>query len=284
MSAPTWVVLSHPHPMSSPTGPGKNTSKSSVNDSQASSSSHPQFGGVLSDISASASSLINSLTNPSPFSVTASLTSYSANSSSAKSSHAQYSSSSTSTQPSTHPENSLPIGSSSASPPPCSANDTQGFRSQIPSQLYSPEDEFNSFGKLSPTQVFTKEVEYKLPSTNGYGPYRDVTEDGLDVTNLLSQPLALETYSPAPEPRGINVAHPTIRSFEICDDPVEFLSITTDYTEEVWGGYLQVVQRAREEGLSDRKGKGKQDRGGAATARLRMIWGHLRASEGSRLP
>lgn len=274
MSAPTWAFLSHPYPMSSPTGPGKNTSKPSVNDS-----SHPQFGGVLSGISASASSLVNSLTNPSPFSVTASLTSCSANSASAKSSRAQYSSSSSST----HSEDSLPTGSSSAFPPPYSANDTQGFRSQIPSQLCSPEDEFNSFGKLSSTQVFTKEADYKPPPTDGYNPYQNIAEDGLDVTNLLSQPLALETYSPAPEPRGINVAHPTIRSFEICEDPVEFLSITTDYTEEVWGGYLQVVQRAREEALSDRKGKGKQDRGGAATARLRMIWGHLRASESSRL-
>lgn len=267
--------------MSSPTGPGKNPSKSSGNDSQASSPPHPQFGGVLSEISASASSLVNSLTNPSPFSVTASLTSCSANSSSAKSSHAQYSSSRSTTHPSTHSsthsENSLLTGPSSFLPP-YSANDIRGFRSQLPSQLCSSEDEFNSFGKLSPTQVFTKEVEYKLPSTNGYNSYRDVAEDGLDVTNLLSQPLTLDTYSPTPELRGINVAHPTIRSFEICDDPVEFLSITTDYTEEVWGGYLQVVQRAREEVLSDRKGKGKQDRGGAATARLRMIWGHLRAS------
>lgn len=276
----TISLLSHPHSMSSPPnipGPRKNISKSSVNGSQVPPFSHPRFGGLLSDISTSASSLAGTFTNLSPSSVTTSLTSCLANSSSAKSSHAPYSSSSSSTHPSTH---SLPTGSP-AFPLPCSANDTQGFRNQLPSQLYSPEDEFNSFGELSPTQYYTK--EYTLSPTSGCNPYQNVAEDGLDVTNLLSQPLTPEIYSPNPELRGINVAHPTIRSFEICNDPVEFLSITTEYTEEVWGSYLKVVQRAREEVLNDRKGKGKQDRDGTAIARLRMIWDHLKVSGGSRL-
>lgn len=80
------------------------------------------------------------------------------------------------------------------------------------------------------------------------------------------------------------MTHPTIHSFAICNDPVEFLSTTTEYTKEVWGEYLKVVQQAREEVLKDRKGKGKQDGGGTATARLRMIWGHLRVSEGPHVP
>lgn len=137
---------------------------------------------------------------------------------------------------------------------------------------------------MSPIQPYTEELGYNLPPTNDYSSFRDVVEDGLDVANLLSQPLTPMIYSLDPEFQGINVAHPTIRSFAICDDPVEFLSNTTEYTEEVWGDYLKVVQQAREEVLNDRKGKGKQDSGGIATARLRMIWRHLKIPRGSHLP
>lgn len=249
--------------------PGANTAKLSVDGSQAIPSFNRQVGGVASAISASASSFLTSFKNPSPFSVTASLASFSTNSSTAKYSHAQSSSSSSSIYPSTRFD-PLPTNPSSTSSPPSSTNDTQGFRSQLPSRLYSSGDEFNLFSTL--------------PPINDHSPYRDVVEDGLDVTTLLSQPLAPTIYSLDPELRRISVAHPTIHSFAICNDPVEFLSTTTEYTEEVWGEHLKVAQQAREEVLNDRKGKGKQDGGGTATARLRMIWRHLRVSGGPHLP
>lgn len=109
-----------------------------------------------------------------------------------------------------------------------------------------------------------------------------MVDDGLDVLALLSQPLASEIYSPNPDPkqlRGINTAHPIIFSFASCNDPIEFLSTTNMYTEEVWGDYTEVVRQAREGILDDKKGKGKQDSSKTAIERLRMIWRHLKGVE-----
>lgn len=238
--------------------------------------SHPKSAGVLSDISASASSLLSSFTNPTVSSAKASLAAFSSSSAPTKSGDPRYLSYTLS-------EDSLWSGASSAYPFPRIINETSGDPSQSSSQLCLPQDEFNTFAKQPHIQLDIENLKPSTPPSDAYCPHQDVTTDGLDVINLLSQPLTLEIFSPSLGFHGINTTHPIVRSFANCDDPVEFLSVTHEYTEDVWGDCVEVIRQAREEVLDDGKGKAKQKSGEAATARLKMIWGHLKRDESSRL-
>lgn len=241
------------------------------------SSPHLKPSSVFSDISSSATSLFSSFTNPSASSVTAALASSSYSSTSTKPNRSQNPSSSSSAHPSTFSERSLPGNPSPSAGP---ANGIQGLRIKSPYKLHSPEDEFGSFAQQPLPQLDIEKSKNSVALLNGCNVCQDITGDGLDVMDLLSWPLVSKVYSPDLEFHGINTTNPTIRSFVSCDDPVEFLSTTVEYSKEVWGDYVEVARQAREEVLNDRKGKGKQNSDGSATARLRMIWGHLKGTEG----
>ncbi|KAH8155089.1 uncharacterized protein LAJ45_00098 [Morchella importuna] len=221
----------------------------------------PPAGGAFSNISASASDLLSSITGPSSASLITDSLASSSYLASTKSNNQERRPHSTYTDPSTsagglstdhHPPSLAftPISTATTS-------GTGGFRSQQPHQPYSVEDS----------------------GINGFTHTTELESDGHDVVSLLSQPLTSEIYSPDLDLQGMKLTNPTIRLFVACDDPVEFLSTLDVYTEEVWGNAVEVVRQAREEIMADKKGKQKQGiHGRAATERLRMIWGHLKGT------
>ncbi|RPB09857.1 hypothetical protein P167DRAFT_291080 [Morchella conica CCBAS932] len=243
----------------------------------------PPAGGAFSNISASASDLLSSITGPSSASLITDSLASSSYLASTKSNNQERRPHSTYTDPSTsagglstdhHPPSLAftPISTATTS-------GTGGFRSQQPHQPYSVEGEFASF-KRQPFPQLHESQQIPLDSgINGFTHTTELESDGHDVVSLLSQPLTSEIYSPDLDLQGMKLTNPTIRLFVACDDPVEFLSTLDVYTEEVWGNAVEVVRQAREEIMADKKGKQKQGiHGRAATERLRMIWGHLKGT------
>ncbi|KAH0607965.1 uncharacterized protein H6S33_002017 [Morchella sextelata] len=243
----------------------------------------PPAGGVFSNISASASNLLSSITGPSSASLITDSLASSSYLASTKSSNQEHRLHSTYTDPSTsagglstdhHPPSLLFTSTSTAT-----TRGTDGFRSRQPHQPYSVEDEFASFERQLFPQLHESQQTPLDSGIDGYAHTTELESDGHDVVSLLSQPLTSAIYSPDLELQGMKLTNPTIRLFVACDDPVEFLSTLDVYTEEVWGDAVEVVRQAREEILADRKGKQKQgSHGRAATERLRMIWGHLKGT------
>ncbi|KAI5850464.1 hypothetical protein DFP73DRAFT_539468 [Morchella snyderi] len=244
----------------------------------------PPAGGVFSNISASASNLFSSIPGPSSASLITDSLASSSYLGPTKSSNQEHRPHSTYIDPSTssgslstdyHPSSLL----FASTPTAATTNGTDGFRSRQPHQPYSIEDEFASFERQPFPQLHESQ---QTPLSSGIDSYTHTTElesDGHGVVSLLSQPLTSEIYSPDLELQGMRLTNPIIRLFIACDDPVEFLSTMDVYTEEVWGNAIEVVREAKEEIMTNRKGKQKQGSyGRAATERLRMIWGHLKGT------
>ncbi|KAL7276371.1 hypothetical protein RUND412_000638 [Rhizina undulata] len=229
--------------------------------------------GVLSSLANSATTLLRSISTPTPSVATDYLNS---SSSSAKGGSREQSSTSSS---STWAESSITGPSTSTS----SASAELSFRSQQLPSSSTAESEFSTFGQSVP--ILEEAVLSSGVTTtwnNGSHTYHSQEPDGQAVFNLLLTPLADEIYALPPELPRIDITQPIVRSFVACDDPVEFLSNTIEYTEEVWGDLIGLVREAREEiAQNDGKGKGKEGTNdkGPAVERLRQIWGHLRTSK-----
>lgn len=242
----------------------------------------PPAGGAFSNISASASNLLSSIAGPSSASLITDSLASSSYLASTKSTNQEHRLHGTYTDPSIsagglstdHPPSLLFTSKSTAT-----TSGTDGFRSRQPHLPYSVEDEFASFKRQPLPQLHENQQTPLVSGIDGYTHTTELESDGHDVVSLLSQPLASEIYSPDLDLQGMMLTNPTIRLFVACDDPVEFLSTLDVYTEEVWGSAVEVVRQAREEIMTDKKGKQKQgSHGRAATERLRMIWGHLKGT------
>ncbi|RPB02250.1 hypothetical protein L873DRAFT_1787657 [Choiromyces venosus 120613-1] len=223
---------------------------------QAQPSSSSPTSQVISNITTSASSLLGSLVHQDPTSVNSALTSFTGSSGKAQSSSPTPSSSSLVSADRSHP------AFSNAS----SAAISAGFKSQ-PFIGVSSEIEFACFSSDHP--VLTSQNYDHLQ-------FRDsVTNDGQAVLNLLSQPLDTFDLPPSDTSR-IDASHPAVAEFIMCDDPVDFLSNTSEYNEQIWGDLVGLFRQAKEEV----KGKMREDsQSSTAVDRLRIIWGHLRSSK-----
>ncbi|KAG0124713.1 hypothetical protein HOY82DRAFT_573051, partial [Tuber indicum] len=79
---------------------------------------------------------------------------------------------------------------------------------------------------------------------------RLVTNEGLVVIDLLSQPLRVPGLPPSDLSR-IDASHPAAAEFLACDDPVDFLSNTLEYSEEIWEIWQDCL-------VKQKKSKGKK--------------------------
>ena len=225
--------------------------------SQASSQAHSSssVSKVIANITTSASSLLGSLVHQDSTSVNATLTSFSGSSGKVQSPSAAPSNSSSSFADPSHPAPSNP---SSATTP-------AAFKSQ-PLSDPSSEIEFTLFS--TDCTVPTRQNCNHLQSQNS------VTNDGQAVIDLLSQPLCALALPPSDLSR-IDASHPVVAEFVACDDPVDFLLTTSEYSEDIWGDLVGLFCQAK----GEVKGKMKESQPSTTIDQLRGVWSHLRTSK-----
>ncbi|PUU82240.1 hypothetical protein B9Z19DRAFT_479381 [Tuber borchii] len=205
---------------------------------------------VISSITTSASSLLSSLVHQDSTSINATLTSFSGSSGKVQS-------------PPTAPSNSSSLFADPSHPAlsnASSAATSAAFKSQ-PLSSPSSEIEFTLFS-----------TDFTVPTCqNCNHPQHSVTNDGQAVIDLLSQPLCALAL-PLSDLSRIDASHPVVAEFVACDDPVDFLLTTSEYSEDVWGDLVGLFRQAKEEV----KGKMKESQPPTTITRLRGVWSHLR--------
>ena len=247
-----------PHPPLLPAQDSINTrsaaadvSRVSLASSQAPSSSSTSK--AISNITTSASSLLSSLVHQDSTSINATLTSFSRSSEKVQS-------------PPTAPSNSSSLFADPSHPALSNASSAATSAALKSQPLSSP----------------SSEIEFTLFSTDFTVPtcqncnhpqsQHSVTNDGQAVIDLLSQPLCALALS---DLSRIDASHPVVAEFVACDDPVDFLLTTSEYSEDVWGDLVGLFRQAKEEV----KGKMKESQPPTTINRLRGVWSHLRTSK-----
>ncbi|KAF8540871.1 hypothetical protein BDD12DRAFT_804130 [Trichophaea hybrida] len=205
--------------------------------------------GLISNVTNSASTLLNSLTRPLPSTVNSTLASSSSSSSKATSS----------TIPSTSSWSETATGS---------------YRLQGS----SPYSDFRTRPDRSLSETAEAEFTYFASNSASARPRSGSSVDGSDVAALLAGPLAAsEVYMDddiAQAVRSVDISHPAVVAFAECEDPVEFLQRGEEewagcYTESVWGDLLGIMREAKVE-----VDKGKE---AEKVERLKRVWGRVRA-------
>ena len=210
---------------------------------------------AISNITTSASSLLSSLVHQDSTSINVTLTSFSGSSEKAQS-------------PPTAPSNSSSLFADPSHPAlsnASSAATSAALKSQ-PLSNPSSEIEFTLFS-----------TDFTVPTCqncNHPQSQHSVTNDGQAVIDLLSQPLCALAL-PLSDLSRIDASHPVVAEFVACDDPVDFLLTTSEYSEDVWGDLVGLFRQAKEEV----KGKMKESQPPTTINRLRGVWSHLRTSK-----
>jgi len=210
---------------------------------------------AISNITTSATSLLSSLVHQDSTSVNATLTSFSGSSGKVQS-------------PSTAPSNSSSLfadPSAHALSNPSSATTPAAFKPQ-PLSDTSSEIEFTLFSTDCTVPTYQN---CNHPQSQHSG-----TNDGQAVIDLLSQPLCTLAL-PLSDPTRIDASHPVVTGFVACDDPVDFLLTTSEYSEDIWGDLVGLLCQAKQEV----KGKMKESQASTAIDQLRGVWSHLRTSK-----
>ncbi|PWW79300.1 hypothetical protein C7212DRAFT_360752 [Tuber magnatum] len=254
-TAPLSAAHRPPHTQDSIDAGSTTTDASHTSPEPRQAHSSPSASQIISNIATSASSLLTSIAHQDSASANATLASLSGSSG-----KVQSSSTAPSSSPSVLADPSHPALSNASS-----AATSAGFKSQ-------------------PLSGPTSDIEFKLfsadrtvPTCQHYNRSHSpdsVKNDGEAVIDLLSQPLYVPDPSPSHLSR-IDAAHPAVVEFAACDDPVDFLSNTSEYSEDIWGDLAGLFRRAK----GEIKGKRKEPQSPTTMNRLREVWGHLRSSK-----